>query len=160
MSRIFKIYENRIEKVWYESSNIIYSECDDVEDDLKTLRIVFKDGRQYQYDSVKVNDYLLFRENISQGKALNQFIKPNYLASRLDNVDVNLIRESVNSYQEETPNNNIEVFLDTNILTVIKNGEIIKQLTIDNNIKLILSELLETIGINFKILQNEKNMAN
>ena len=152
MSRIFKIYDDRMERVWYESSNIVYSECDDIEDELKKLRIVFKDGRQYQYEDVKVNDYLLFRENLSQGKALNQFIKPSYLATRLDDVDVQLIKESMETYQSSTSEDDVEVFLDGDVLTISKNNEIIKQLVIDDNIDFVLTELLSTLGVQFKIL--------
>ena len=152
MSRIFKIYDDRMERVWYESSNIVYSECDDIEDELKKLRIVFKDGRQYQYEDVKVNDYLLFRENLSQGKALNQFIKPSYLATRLNNVDVQLIKESMETYQTSTSEDDVEVFLDGDVLTISKNNEVIKQLVIDGNIDFVLTELLSTLGVQFKIL--------
>lgn len=155
MSRIFKIYDDRMERVWYESSNIVYSECDDIEDELKKLRIVFKDGRQYQYEDVKVNDYLLFRENLSQGKALNQFIKPSYLATRLDNVDVQLIKESMGVCQASTSEDKTEVFLDGNILTISKNNEVIKELVIEDNFEFVLSELLGALNVQFKILRNE-----
>lgn len=81
MSLLYKRYdeEKRIDHAWYESSNILYSECVDNENDFKTLYVVFKhkDGSNetYRYDNVHVADYLRFRNSDSQGKALNMFIK-------------------------------------------------------------------------------------
>lgn len=75
MSKIINYYNNNLDKCWYNSSNVLYSECDDNENELKTLRVVFKNGKTYEYKNVNVNDYLLFREDISQGKALNRIIK-------------------------------------------------------------------------------------
>ena len=45
MSKTYNVYENKLDRTWYQSSNILYSECDDKENELKTLRIVFKNGR-------------------------------------------------------------------------------------------------------------------
>jgi hypothetical protein len=92
MSKKISIYENSLDKAWYDSSNIIYSECDDNQDALKTLRVVFKQGRQYQYSDVDVNDYLLFREGKSQGEALNKFIKK-YKAERIQDASLEEIQE-------------------------------------------------------------------
>ena len=81
MSLIYKRYdeEKKVDHAWYESSNILYSECVDNVDDFKTLFVVFKhkDGTNetYRYDNVHVADYLRFRNSESQGKALNMFIK-------------------------------------------------------------------------------------
>ena len=49
MAKLFNYYsklnENTgIDKSWYQSSNVLYSECIDVEDELKTLKVVFKNG--------------------------------------------------------------------------------------------------------------------
>ena len=62
MSKIKSFYCNDVDKVWYDSSNVLYSECDDITDGLKVLRVTFKNGRTYQYYDVNVHDYLLFRE--------------------------------------------------------------------------------------------------
>ena len=77
MSKIYNVYskEDAVERTWYSSSNILYSECYDLNDSLKTLRVVFNNGGTYDYIGVDVYDYLKFREALSQGKALNQFIK-------------------------------------------------------------------------------------
>lgn len=96
MSKIKSLYKNNIDKVWYESSNVIYSECDDNLNALKTLRIVFKNGTMYEYYNVNVNDYILFKEHQSQGKALNAFIKQ-YQCKKIGEADVNQIKEELNT---------------------------------------------------------------
>ena len=92
MSKVYNLYENDVDRTWYDSSNVVYSECDDITDGLKVLRIYFKSGRVYQYADVDVNDYLLFREDSSQGKALSKIIKK-YACSRLEDVNVEYIIE-------------------------------------------------------------------
>jgi len=44
MGKIISKYENDLDKCWFESSNVLYSECDDKNNQLKTVRITFKDG--------------------------------------------------------------------------------------------------------------------
>jgi hypothetical protein len=90
MGKIISFYENDIDKAWYNSSNVIYSECLDKEGELKIVKIVFKNGSTYQYKDVSVTDYLMFREDASQGKAINKFIKK-YNFEKLENSDLNLI---------------------------------------------------------------------
>lgn len=87
--KIFSFYSNDVDRVWYQSSNIKYSECIDHDNELKTLTVVFNNGTQYRYDKVDVRDYLLFKNDESQGKALNQFIKAkDYSYEKLDNADL------------------------------------------------------------------------
>ena len=74
MSKLFNYYADDVDKTWYNSSNIKYSECIDKDGELKTLNIVFSNGTQYQYSGLTVQDYLLFRDSDSQGKALNKII--------------------------------------------------------------------------------------
>ena len=89
MSKIFNFYANDTDKTWYQSSNIRYSECIDHDNDLKTLKVVFNNGTQYQYRKVDVRDYLLFRDASSQGKALNEYIKPKgYEYEKMENADL------------------------------------------------------------------------
>lgn len=99
MSKIFNCYiegETSIDKTWYDSSNIKYSECIDKEGDLKVLKVVFSNGTQYQYEDVKVQDYLLFRESSSQGKDLNRLIKGNkYKYTKLEDADLSIISEDL-----------------------------------------------------------------
>lgn len=99
---LFRDYneEKRLDRAWYSSSSIVYSECDDIKDDYKTLRVVFKNGSCYEYKNVSVMDYLMFMHggiDGSNGKALNKFIKENkYEYERLDNRDLNTINEEMN----------------------------------------------------------------
>lgn len=73
MSLIIKEYQNGVEKCWYDSSNILYSELYDKKDEYKDLKVVFKNSA-YLYKNIPVQNYLLFREDISQGKALSKYI--------------------------------------------------------------------------------------
>lgn len=96
MSKIFNYYCNDKDRTWYISSNVKYSECDDKDNELKVLRVVFNNGAQYEYNGVDVNQYLLFREDSSQGKALNKYIKGNnYEYKKLDNVNVQELDDEV-----------------------------------------------------------------
>lgn len=96
MSKLLNVYRNDIDKAWYDSSNILYSECDDKENELKEVRVVFKNGTQYKYKDVNVHDYLMFREDASQGKALNKFIKQKgYEYEKMENVNLDEIAEEL-----------------------------------------------------------------
>ena len=87
--KIFDVYSNDVNRVWFQSSNIKYCECIDHDNRLKTLKVVFNNGTQYRYDNVDVRDFLLFRDAESQGKALNQYIKAkNYQYEKLENADL------------------------------------------------------------------------
>ena len=97
MSKIFGFYANDVDKNWYQSSNIRYSECDDHDNELKTLRVVFNNGTQYEYKNVNVQDYLMFRNDASQGKALNQYIKgKGYEYEKLENADMQSLEDELN----------------------------------------------------------------
>ena len=116
MSKLFNYYQDNIDHTWYKSSNIKYSECIDNDNALKTLRIVFNNGTQYEYENVDVRDYLIFRDSDSQGKALNRLIKEKkYEYKKLDNVNVDVLEEE---YQLRSGNayfiNNEETFEITN----------------------------------------------
>lgn len=92
MGKKIGIYENDIDKAWYDSSTVFYSECEDKENELKTVKVVFKNGSTYLYKGVNVNDYLLFREDSSQGKALHRILK-GYEYEKIANTDINLLIE-------------------------------------------------------------------
>ena len=87
---LFSYYvEDKIDKAWFDSSNIYYAECDESDTQEKTVRVVFKNGKQYQYNGVSVNDWVMFKNADSQGKKLNElFKKAGYEYSKLD--DANL----------------------------------------------------------------------
>lgn len=126
MSAILNIYKDNVDYTWYDSSNILYSECYDKDNDLKDLKIVFKGGRSYLYEKIDVNDYLMFRSDLSQGKALNKYIiikdangNPKHNVVRLPDTDLNelensrlMIIEERNKPVEETNNTIYHVELD------------------------------------------------
>lgn len=91
--------EKKIDKIWYNSSSIVYSECEDRENELKLLKVVFKGGGTYLYKDVDVNDYVMFVHgglDGSNGKALNQYIKPKCEFEKLENTDLSSLEEELN----------------------------------------------------------------
>lgn len=104
MAKIFELYNNKLDRVWYDSSSILYSECDDVVDRLKILRITFKNGNTYEYRDVNVNDYMIFKESQSNGKAFFKHIK-HYETNKLDPIPI----EKINEWLEEAKEFNIVV---------------------------------------------------
>ena len=59
---LFSYYiEDKIDKAWFDSSNIYYAECDESDTQFKTVRIIFKNGAIYQYEKVKVFDWTMFK---------------------------------------------------------------------------------------------------
>lgn len=97
---VYNKYINSRDYTWYDSSNIVYSECIDTTETEKTLKIVFKQGRAYLYRKVDVNDYLLFRNAESNGKAFNQYIKK-YECVRMPDVDLSDLEKKKEEFQEE-----------------------------------------------------------
>lgn len=101
----FRYYdkENKIDKVWYDSSTIIYSECEDKENDYKTLKVVFKGGSTYVYYEVDVQDYVMFIAgglDGSNGKALNKYIKPKCDFERLPSTNLEDLELQLQQYKE------------------------------------------------------------
>ena len=94
MSKIFNLYKDDLDRAWYSSSNIVYSECEDRDNELKVVRVVFSTGRMYQYSGVNVFDYLHFRDAESQGKAFNQYIRK-YDTQRLEDADLDKIQKEL-----------------------------------------------------------------
>jgi hypothetical protein len=107
MGIIASEYKDNVDKVWYDSSNIYYSECDDKNDSLKDLKVVFSDGRTYLYENVDVNDYLMFKTAFttggSQGKALNKYIstKGKYNVIKQDTSNIEKLTEEKNNLLEK-----------------------------------------------------------
>lgn len=102
---LFRYYDKdkKIDRAWFDSSNIIYSECDDNENALKTLRIVFKKGDLYEYKDVDVNDYLMFMHgglDGSNGKAFYKFIKPKYEVEKKEPISLQWINDELSKYRE------------------------------------------------------------
>lgn len=108
MARTFGTYKNGVDKSWYDSSNILFSEGTELDNGLINLIIVFNGGRKYVYKNVSLQDYLSFRESASQGKALREFIvvkdkggRDKYECLRLADVDVSLIEEEKKDAMEK-----------------------------------------------------------
>ena len=146
MSKIFNFYANDVDKTWYQSSNIKYSECIDNDNDLKTLKVVFNNGTQYQYNKVSVQHYLMFRDAASQGKALNEFIKgKNYEYAKLENADIESLESELNFRMED----GMFVFYDGEKLTLKDNKD---KITCEREVKLTseafdaICAILESVG--------------
>lgn len=68
--------EKELDRVWFDSSNILYGECDDSSNSQeKNVTLVFKGGIQYLYKNVNIGDWMDFKMSQSQGKALNEIFK-------------------------------------------------------------------------------------
>ena len=64
----------------------------DKDNEMKTLKVVFNNGSQYQYNKVHVQDYVLFKNSASQGKSLNQYIKAKgYEYEKLEDANIDSI---------------------------------------------------------------------
>jgi hypothetical protein len=103
---LFRYYdkEEKVDRIWYSSSNILYSECDDKLDDFKELRITFKNGDTYVYKKVDVNDYVLFAHggiDASNGKAFWKIIRPKYEAEKIGKKTLEEVAELMEFYKEK-----------------------------------------------------------
>jgi hypothetical protein len=91
--------QSKIDRIWYDSSMIVYSECyDNPNNPLKELSVTFKNGATYKYLDVDVNDYVMIVHggiDDSNGKALNKHIKPKYECLRVENKDIELLKEEL-----------------------------------------------------------------
>lgn len=95
--------EKRLDRVWYSSSNILYSECEDIPNELKVLRVMFKNGSSYEYKDVDVNDYVMFvRGGLdgSNGSAFYKFIKGKYEFKKIETLKKDEIVSELNSLLE------------------------------------------------------------
>lgn len=153
MSIIISKYKDKLDKCWYDSSNVLYSQCVDNENDFKDLQIVFKDGRTYLYQNVNVNDYVLFKTDVSQGKALNKYILKKYKGLRLSDTNIDMLFEEKEKLLEEKKD---KTELDENplyhIITYDKEQKV--ELYLNNKIvytssitSINLIEVLKTLGI-------------
>ena len=146
MSKIFNFYANDTDKTWYQSSNIRYSECIDHDNELKTLKVVFNNGTQYQYNKVDVRDYLLFRDASSQGKALNEYIKSKgYEYEKLENADLEALDSELTFRIED----GIFVFYDDGKFTMKDNKDKIiceKDVTLSEASFNTICSALEAVG--------------
>lgn len=96
--------KERIQKVWYDSSMIVYSEMKENElENIGDLTITFKNGSTYVYMDVSFEDYLIFiggGTDASQGKTLNKIIKGKYDYKRIEDRDVQELLTEMNQKEE------------------------------------------------------------
>ena len=153
----YNLYENNLDRTWYDSSNIVFSECIDNEGELKTVKVVFKGGRTYQYVDVKVNDYLMFRESPSQGKALNQYLKI-YEAQRIEDTDVNELEDMLADLTTEKGEEKY-ILEELDSFSIIENGETIAKFNLNGNNSLSKEEIHELLSkiITVKVNDNGRN---
>ena len=87
---IFSYYiDNKVDKAWFDSSNVFYAECDESDTELKTVRVTFKNGTVYRYDNVLVYDWTKFKNGESQGKLINEiFKKGGYKYEKIGSVNI------------------------------------------------------------------------
>ena len=159
MGLIHNSYTNSTDYNWYESSNVVFSECYDTNTNSKTLKVVFKGGRTYLYQDVDINDYLLFKNSESVGKGLNEFIIKKYKGVRMPDVDINELEKIKEKHIENTiliaestsklnyrldmdDDNNFKLYLND---TVIFSGK-------ENEVSII--KLLKSMQINYIFNKN------
>lgn len=157
MSKILNYYNNKthIDKVWYDSSNVLYSECDDIENDYKNVRVTFNNGSTYEYKQVNVNDYMMFREDISQGKAINKFIKK-YECEKLENKDTDKINEELLSLKDicnDILKEDVNITINDEVIRSFNGNRMvdIDVSTHDKESVLLVVEVLKSIGIKVRI---------
>lgn len=96
--------KERIQKVWYDSSMIVYSEMKENElENIGDLTITFKNGSTYVYMDVSFEDYLVFiggGTDASQGKTLNKIIKGKYDYKRIEDRNVQELLTEMNQKEE------------------------------------------------------------
>ena len=102
MAIIGKFYDEKThtDKVWYESSNVVFSKfVENEHDNNGQLYVTFKNGATYHYINVDMpTDYLLFKSggiDNSQGKTLNKQIKGKYEYERVADENVELLMEEL-----------------------------------------------------------------
>lgn len=153
--KLFSYYDNKIDHAWFESSDIVYSECIDNENELKTLKVVFSNGAQYEFYDVNVFDYLKFRDGSSQGKAFITYIrKKKYKFKKLEIANLKEINEEYifrtgNGIFIEENDGNITFYNSKN--EKIGDVEKVKDLTISDLIK----KSFKLIG--FEVKEKENN---
>lgn len=152
---LFSYYiDNKVDKAWFDSSNVYYAECDESDTQFKTVRVVFKNGSQYQYENVSVYDWTLFKNSDSQGKKLNElFKKAGYAYSKLDNADLVALEDEY-SFRS---GNGYTLYINNDTLTLCDNKDNIKysmSLPEENVVKDIKA-MLESLGNVVRIRKDE-----
>ena len=163
MAIIYNKYVNCIDHTWYDSSNVVYSECYDNSEEKKTVKIVFKGGRAYIYTDVLVEDYIMFKNSDSNGVAVNTYIVKKYkdTCKRLPDIDMNELEEKKENFINEGKITE-EAFTNLAYAVVFKpstnefalklNGNTIFEGT-DGQVSIF--KLLKSMNINFRLINAE-----
>ena len=124
---------------------------------MKTLKVVFSNGTQYEYYGVDVNDYLLFRDDLSQGKAFSKYIKSKgYEYKKIDNVDTTILEDELlfrsrGGYYLKYNAEELMLLDSKDVVVYEKKGEFTYESTIEP-----LVGAMEAIGHNVKVEKLEK----
>jgi hypothetical protein len=108
-----KVYdkETKTQRVWYDSSMILYSEMVEDENENKgDLYVTFKNGSTYMYKDVSLEDYVLLiagGTDASQGKTLNKIIKTKYEYFRKEDKSVENILNELKSLDDKKDISNV-----------------------------------------------------
>lgn len=158
---VFNKYVNSRDYTWYDSSNVIYSECIDTNQAFKTVKLVFKGGRQYIYHNVDPTDYLMFRNAESNGKAFSTYIKK-YECQRLPDISIEELNEKRKGFEEdnrvtEEAFTNLSYLLEMNPnskeIRLSLNGNVIFEGVED---KVNIMRLLKCMSINYQFKEMEE----
>ena len=160
--KIFNKYINSRDYTWYDSTNVIYSECIDHNQESKTVKIVFKGGRQYIYEGVDPSDYLMFRDSDSAGSAFSKYIKK-YECKRLPDVSLDELEKKKKEFMEESRVVDeafsnlvyvLEMNADTKEIRLLLNDNVIYEGVED---KVNIMRLFKCMSINYAFKEIEKD---
>ena len=151
---LFSYYiENKVDKAWFDSSNIYYAECDESDTQFKTVRITFKNGLVYQYEQVSVFDWTMFKNAESQGKKLNElFNKAGYKYEKIGTANMDELKEeyAFRSGKGYTLSIDDDKLILMDFKDNVKHTMDLPEMSIVNNIK----SMLESIGNVVRIKTN------
>lgn len=159
MSVIYNKYSNSIDYIWYDSSNILYSECYDIDSENKNLKVIFKGGRTYLYKDVNIKDYLMVKMSESNGKMFNECIVKKYKGIRLSDTDLKQLEELKNRFTEEDKIINEEKIKNNlNYKLIFENDEKTFSLLLNDNViftgkdkEFSITQLLKCMNINYEL---------
>ena len=154
---LFSYYiEDKMDKAWFDSSNIYYAECDESDTQFKTVRVIFKNGAIYQYEQVKVFDWTMFKNAESQGKKLNElFKKAGYKYEKIGTANI----EELKDEYVFRSGKGYTLYINDGKLTLMDYKDVIKytmelpEESVVNDIK----SMLESIGNVVRIKNEIKN---
>ena len=154
---LFSYYiEDKMDKAWFDSSNIYYAECDESDTQFKTVRVIFKNGAIYQYEQVKVFDWTMFKNAESQGKKLNElFKKAGYKYEKIGTANI----EELKDEYVFRSGKGYTLYINDGKLTLMDYKDVIKytmelpEESVINDIK----SMLESIGNVVRIKNEIKN---